>query len=91
MLKELLRITSQQSVVRERDVAQHLGVSERVLAQMLDDLAKRGYLECTQAPCGAPCHGCALSATCAPGGGRLWQVTAKGRAALGPPAAPGRA
>ncbi len=85
MLRDLLQLADQKTVVRPDDMAKRLGVSERVLAVMITDLEQRGYLRIANsaASCEPSCDHCALKPTCGPAGMRLWQVTEQGYRALG--------
>lgn len=101
MLKEILQKISTGDVHSRADLARQLDISEGLLAQMMNELARRGYLASlandttgtmeTTDKTGA-CQGCKLSAACS--GCSIkekpllagWVLTAKGRAAAATPA-----
>jgi hypothetical protein len=82
MLKDILRMAEEGSLVHGRDMARRVGVSERVLHEILADLVQRGYLRSPTDSSEPSCGGCAMHSACTPGGSRLWCLTPKGRAAL---------
>jgi hypothetical protein len=54
-------------------------VSEELLEQMLQDLARMGYLRPVADGCEAHCAGCPMAETCAIGGPtQVWTLTEKG-------------
>ncbi len=78
MLREVLRLLAQEETLSQRDIAQRLGVSEVLVASMVEELTRQGYLKMT-VRCGGGCEGCALAATCTGiSAQRVWQLTSKG-------------
>ena len=64
-----------------RQLAQYLEISETVVAQMIDELVRMGYLE-EAVMCVEKCGGCASQAACGSERHlRLWSLTDKGRRA----------
>jgi Mn-dependent DtxR family transcriptional regulator len=60
------------------DLARQLDVSEELLEQMLQDLARMGYLKPMADGCETHCAGCSLAETCTIGGPtRVWTLTEK--------------
>jgi predicted ArsR family transcriptional regulator len=79
MLERLLSLVGQGGVHRYADLARQLDVTEELLEQMLQDLARMGYLRPLADGCEAQCAGCPLTKTCALGGPtRVWALTEKG-------------
>jgi hypothetical protein len=67
------------------DLARRLGISEGLLAQMMEDLARKGYLAAVETPSGCSgCAGCGGSKACNSCGPneattrKGWALTAKG-------------
>jgi predicted ArsR family transcriptional regulator len=85
MLQQILRVISQGGVDRQDQLAMRLGVSDELLAEMLAQLAKQGYLtEAELCATGTACESCGLSQACgAPRALRIWSLTEKGRRAAG--------
>ncbi len=86
MLAELLRLLNTGGLHSMDEVAQRLGVSPALVAQMAESLAQRGYLAPLQDRCQTSCHDCAVAGMCGvhnPAGARLLMLTAKGRRAAG--------
>ncbi len=85
MLTELLKLLNNGGLVAMDDAARRLGVSEALVADMADGLARRGYL----APlrfCGDAWSGCAAASMCGAASGcrpqaRVLALTEKGRRA----------
>jgi hypothetical protein len=91
MVERLLDLLATGGVHTPGELAAYLGVSDRLLDQMLTDLSRMGYLRqvgdlacapSSSASSGAPssrCGGCALAGACAVGksGGRVWVLTGK--------------
>lgn len=65
MLEELLRRLAEGGTHSLSELARELGVSERLLRQMIEDLARRGYLRLVADGCETHCAGCPLAETCA--------------------------
>ena len=79
MLERLLSLVGQGGVHSYTDLARQLDVSEDLLEQMLQDLARMGYLRPVADGCEAHCAGCPMVGTCAIGGPtRVWTLTEKG-------------
>ena len=79
MLKELLRLVAQGDVRTRVELARKLGVSEGLVEQMLENLARMGYLRPVAGGCDAHCAACPLAKTCAVGTPtRIWALTEKG-------------
>jgi len=84
MLLEVLETVAQGGVHSQRELARKLGIGEVLLEQMLEDLARMGYLKSVAGGCEAQCVGCPLARTCAVGGPtRVWALTEKGLKAAG--------
>ena len=78
MLERLLSLVGQGGVHSYADLARQLDVSEALLEQMLQDLARMGYLRPVADGCEAHCAGCPLSETCTIGGPtRVWTLTSR--------------
>lgn len=81
MLKRLLRILADGRPRSPEEMAGLLDVSPALVRQMVEDLARRGYLsECGPADSrpGGRCAGCPGAAACAPAI-RKWTRSEKGR------------
>lgn len=79
-MQRLLELVAQGGVHSYADLARELGVSQGLLGQMIEDLARRGYLRPVAAGCESQCTGCSLAETCAVGGPtRVWALTEKGQ------------
>jgi len=78
MLRKLLRLVAEGGVRTRADLSRELGVSQGLLGQMIEDLARRGYLRPVAGSCESQCTGCPLAKTCAVGGpARVWALTEK--------------
>jgi len=79
-LQKLLELVAEGGVHSYADLARQLGVSEGLLEQMIEDLARMGYLRPVAGSCESQCTGCPLAETCAIGGPtRVWTLTEKGQ------------
>ena len=79
MLQRLLDLVAEGGLRSYADLARELGVSEGLVGQMIEDLARRGYLRPVAGSCESRCTGCSLAETCAAGGPtRVWALTEKG-------------
>jgi predicted ArsR family transcriptional regulator len=79
MLEHLLSLVGQGGVHSYADLARQLDTTEELLEQMLQDLARMGYLRPVADGCETQCAGCPLAETCAIGGPtRVWTLTGKG-------------
>jgi predicted ArsR family transcriptional regulator len=85
VLQQILRLISQRGVDRQDQLAMQLGVSDELVAEMLAQLAKRGYLtEAELCATGTACESCGLSQACgATRALRIWSLTDKGLRAAG--------
>jgi len=84
MLRKLLRFIAEGGTRTKTELARELGVSEGLVEQMLEDLARMGYLKSVAGGCEAQCVGCPLARTCAVGTPtRVWVLTEKGRKVSG--------
>lgn len=92
MLKQLLAEIASGRNHRLSELAARLETSEGMIAQMMIDLERKGYIACeTNLPGACPaCHGgCAACALHDPAAaGQTWALTDKGRRRLDPQAAP---
>ncbi|MBC8446341.1 MAG: Lrp/AsnC family transcriptional regulator [Chloroflexi bacterium] len=78
MLQRLLELVAEGGLRSYADLARELGVSEGLVGQMIEDLARRGYLRPVAGDCETQCSGCSLAGTCAVGGPtRVWMLTEK--------------
>ena len=79
MLDRLLQILAEGGTHSYADLTRALGVGEELLQQMIEDLARMGYLKPVGADCQAKCEGCPVAGICAVGGrGQVWSLTEKG-------------
>jgi len=83
MLRELIRVIAEGQAHSQVELARRLGVSEGLVEQMLEDLARMGYLE-SVASCAEECAACPLARMCIVGRPRrAWVLTEKGQRAAG--------
>jgi len=79
MLQRLLELVAEGGLRSYADLARELAVSEGLLGQMIEHLARRGYLRPVAGDCESQCTGCSLAETYAIGGPtRVWALTEKG-------------
>ena len=80
MLMRLLRLVAEGSVHSYATLAGQLDVSTGLLKQMLQDLARMGYVAPVGGACDtSQCHHCPLSGGCATDAqGNVWALTGKG-------------
>ncbi len=79
MLQRLLELVAEGGLRSYADLARELGVSEGLVGQMIEHLARMGYLRPVAGDCESRCTGCSLAKTCAIGGpARVWALTEKG-------------
>ena len=80
MLKRLLQLVAEGGVHSYTTLADQLGVSKGLLEQMLQDLARMGYIAPLGGGCDtSQCHHCPLGGSCATHAqGNVWVLTAKG-------------
>ncbi len=86
MLIELLRTLNSGGLHSMRDIAQQMGVSESLVVEMADALARRGYLVPVSTGCGcaSACSGCSMEPMCGTDGrppARILALTEQGRRA----------
>lgn len=78
-MNRLLSLVGQGGVHSYTDLARQLNVTVELVEQMLQDLARMGYLRPVADGCDAHCAGCPLAETCAVGSpARVWTLTEKG-------------
>jgi hypothetical protein len=87
-LAEMLRLLADGGIHSTAELARRLEVGEGLLAAMVDDLSRRGYLAAVDQSCGAACDGCGVRSACAapgttPAAPRLLALTERGRRAAG--------
>jgi len=84
-LAEMLRLLADGGIHSTADLARRLEVGEGLLAAMVDDLSRRGYLAAVDQSCGGACNGCGVRSACATPGAtpRLLALTERGRRAAG--------
>ena len=80
MLMRLLSLVAEGGVHSYVTLADQLSVSRGLLEQMLQDLARMGYIAPVGGACDtSQCHHCPLSGSCATDAqGNVWVLTAKG-------------
>jgi hypothetical protein len=79
MLTRLLQRVAQGGVHSTAALACELDVGQALLAHMIDDLVRMGYLRPVSGGCGGQCNACLLAGGCAVGGpGGIWTLTDKG-------------
>jgi hypothetical protein len=86
LLQQLLRLMSGGGLHTIDEAARRLKVSEPLVAAIVDNLERAGYLVGMQGACGSVCSSCGAAAACgvsAPSSApaRLLTLTAKGRVA----------
>lgn len=82
MLKQLLALIGQNELRTQSALADALAVPLPLVAQMVEQLARSGYLVASQT-CAEGCGECPLKSMCGPqhiGSLRFWALTDKGRA-----------
>ena len=79
MLDRLLSLVGQGGVHSYTDLARQLDVTEKLLEQMLQDLARMGYLRRVGIDYEENCTSCPLSNVCTAGrSGQVWALTERG-------------
>ncbi len=79
MLQHILQAVSAGGVHSLRELAQQLDISEELLASMIDQLVRMGYLKPLGASCVEHCHNCPEANRCSIGSsGRAWVLTTRG-------------
>ena len=80
MLQRLLELVAEGGLRSCADLARELEVSQGLVGQMIEHLARRGYLRPVAGSCKSQCTGCSLAETCAVGGPtRVWALMEKGQ------------
>jgi len=80
MLERLLSLVGQGGVHSYADLARQLDVTVELVEQMLEDLARMGYLRPVADGCEAHCTHCSTANTCdIIGSTRMWTLTEKGQ------------
>ena len=80
----MLRLLNDGGLHSLAELARRLKLSEPLVAAMVDDLDRRGYLAAVGDACGTACTGCGIQAACAANGApasRLLAPTPKGQRA----------
>lgn len=83
MLEQLLRFVAEGGIHSYEDLMRRLDVNQPMLEMMLEDLARRGYLQPVGDACGGRCSGCSMGGCSVAGPGRLWTLTTRGTRAAG--------
>ncbi len=79
MLHRLLQILAEGGAHSYAGLARAVGVGEELLQQMIEELARMGYLRAVGGSCQAKCEDCPVAGVCAVGGlSRVWSLTEKG-------------
>jgi hypothetical protein len=84
MLNKLLNLLNSGEGFTQLQIAQKLGVSPSLVASMLEQLARSGYLEENGPGCGSSCSsdgtsGCGTQGSCLIGfSNKTWSLSAKG-------------
>ena len=83
MLKEIMQALDKGDVASTMQLAKILGVSEGLVAQMIQDLEHGGYLASLASGCTATsCQSCPFSKSCGSTAiAKMWVLTEKGRRA----------
>ncbi|HUV74265.1 MAG TPA: FeoC-like transcriptional regulator [Anaerolineae bacterium] len=82
MLERLLVILGQSGAVSYGDLARGLGVDQELVQQMVEHLARLGYLRPVAGSCGEGCKACPVEDHCLSGGSdQIWTLTEQGRRA----------
>ena len=85
-MQRLLELVAEGGVRTRAELARELGVSEGLVRQMIEDLARMGYLRPVAGQCQGQCAGCPLAKTCAIGGPtRVWALTERSATIAGEP------
>ena len=79
MLEKLLGVLALGGAVSYGDLARTLGVDQALVQQMVEHLARLGYLRPAAGSCGEECGACALEDACSSNGSdHTWTLTEKG-------------
>ena len=85
MLKQILKIIAESDEVQNQfEIARKAAIPLAMVAPILEQLSRQGYLETVQATGqDSPCGGCAGAASCDPLRGQcIWMLTEKGQRAI---------
>lgn len=83
MLRELLKLIALGRAISIKDLAHNLGLEEKMVRTMVEELEKMGYLYSRPLECPAQCEGCPLKAACKVVGiEKIWFLTEKGQKAV---------
>lgn len=77
MLHDMLRLIGSGCVHSTQELAQELGISTEMVAQMTEQLIRQGYLATTSLCGHGSCAGCLRTQVC-----HLWTLTEKGQGIL---------
>jgi hypothetical protein len=86
LLQETIKAIAAGKAHNRSELAQQLGVSEDMLAQLMRELEFKGYLKSPAADAGSTsqCRGCSCAHVCSGDETRkMWQLTEKGLRAAG--------
>ena len=79
-MERLLNLVGQGGVHSYADLARQLDVTEELLEQMLEHLARMGYLRPVADGCETHCANCSIANTCdIIGSTRMWTLTERGQ------------
>lgn len=78
MLEQLLRLIAERGVSSYDELAERASVSRPLLAAMLEEMARLGYLRAVGDGCAAACSGCSMAGCSVVGVGRMWALTEMG-------------
>ena len=79
MLEKLLRVLALGGAVSYGDLACTLDIDRMLVQQMVEHLARLGYLSSAAGSCGEECGACVLGDQCSSGGpDHTWTLTEKG-------------
>jgi hypothetical protein len=85
MLKQLLKRVARGGIRSISTLAREMDMSEPMLLQMTEDLARLGYLKPVSDGCNQGCTVCPVAGGCSlRGPAGLWTLTEKGRRAAEP-------
>jgi len=72
MLRNLLDILREKECHSPKELAAKLGESEEMVAVLLDELAKRGVVSCSELCGSSACEGCPAKIGCKKPGGKIY-------------------
>jgi predicted ArsR family transcriptional regulator len=64
VLREILKIMSEEGPITTNDISQRLGVSEELVELAVQELLRRGFVEVVKAEWGDPCSSCIFKDLC---------------------------